>query len=93
MPLPEVALVLAIRDADQFAQALNEYRQILNEVLGRLHEETRAKVPDVEISDAQWDDIPGGTLYHCPLPAEAGSTSGLPRALPCQTTSPCCPCP
>jgi hypothetical protein len=84
MPLPEVALVLAIRDADQFAQALNEYRQILNEVLGRLHEEKPGEVPDVEISDAQWDDIPGGTLYHCPLPAEAGIDK---RIAPCVALS------
>lgn len=84
MPLPEGAIVVTISDKSQFAQALDEYRRIFNDAIGKAHCQKPNEVPDVEISDAQREDVSGGTLYYCPLPSEAGIDE---RIAPCLALS------
>jgi len=84
MPLPEGALVVAIRDKDQFALSLDEYRQILNDAIGKLHGQKPKEMSDVKIAEAHSENIPGGTLYSCPFPAEAGIDE---RIAPCLALS------
>lgn len=72
MPLPEIALVLGLSNADLFTQAIEQYRQIANGMIGALHSIEPDDVPDFEIPAPKTTKTKAGTIYQYPLPEEAG---------------------
>ncbi len=73
MPMPELALVLGVSDADKLQKALAEYREAMNGLIAALREVAADKdVPEFQIPEPMLAKGPGGSYYSYPLPSEAG---------------------
>jgi hypothetical protein len=69
LPLPEPAVVLGVSDAALLRKAMGEYRQILNEIIAKVHDlDPSGNVPDVKIPAPESAKVKDGTLYFYPLP-------------------------
>src|SRR5262249_36315512 len=69
LPLPELAVVLGVSDAALLRKAMGEYRQILNEIIAKVHDlDPSGNVPDVKIPPPETAKVKDGTLYFYPLP-------------------------
>jgi hypothetical protein len=74
MPMPEVGLLIGISDAKKFTAAMKEYRTTLNELYEKARESAPNKdnIPEFKIPVAESEQGKHGTLYHYPIPEEAG---------------------
>lgn len=86
MPLPEPAVVLALKDADKFTRAMQEYRKLIDEAMAKA-KELDPNAPGGELPKPETKKVKGGTLYFYPIPAMAGldeqvvPTAGLSDAV------------
>jgi hypothetical protein len=81
LPLPELGIVLGVRNAALLRKAMGEYRQVLNEIIAKVHDlDPTGNVPDIKkIPEPETAKTNAGTLYFYTLPAEWGLD---PQVLP-----------
>jgi hypothetical protein len=79
MPMPELALVLGVSNADQLQKAMSEYRKVVNDAIAKMKElAPPGQFPDVKLPKPQArilagdGDQKGGTLFSYPLPDDWG---------------------
>jgi hypothetical protein len=71
--LPSPGIVMGLKDAALFHQALGEYRNVFNDVVAKLHELNPLGVPDFQLPPAKKREMKDGTeVYYYPLPEEFG---------------------
>ena len=88
MPMPEIAVLLGVSDADALRKAMSQYREIANETITKLKSYPGCdKIGDFQIPEPQKEDSKSGTLYSYPLPGEWGldpqvmPTAGLSKSV------------
>lgn len=84
MPMAEPAVVLGLKDAEQFRKAMNEYRKLFNEISAVVREmqpEQGKDLPKIEIPEPQEVKSDVGTLYVFPLPKDWGVTEKIAPCL------------
>jgi hypothetical protein len=73
LPLPELALVIGVKDADLLQRAMGEYRSIANEMIARIRElAPPGEIPAFQIPPPKTQQLKAGTSYFYPLPAQLG---------------------
>jgi hypothetical protein len=72
LPLPELALVLGVSDADLLRNACGEYRGLINQVIDHAREAQPQQVPNFQIPPPQVRQLKAGQMYFYPLPKEWG---------------------
>jgi hypothetical protein len=90
LPLPALALVYGVSDADKLKQAGAEYRSIVQEALDRLRgavrdasesgdlpAEAAEQLPDIQVQPPQSRELDGAVLYWYPFPANWGLNDEL----------------
>lgn len=68
MPIPEIALVIAVSDAAGIRKAFSEYRTVINDGYAKVRELAGGTLPEFEIPAAASRQLDGGTMYYYPLP-------------------------
>jgi hypothetical protein len=71
LPLLELALVFGVSDAELLKKAMSEYRAIVNEAISKLRD-LRPEIPEFQIPEPETKSVPGGTIYHYPVPEALG---------------------
>jgi hypothetical protein len=71
LPLPELALVLGVSDADLLRKACGEYRGLINQIIDHARE-AQPQVPNYQIPPPQVRKLAAGQMYFYPLPEEWG---------------------
>jgi hypothetical protein len=93
LPLPELALLMGVKDAALFRKAFQEYRAVINELIEVVRDLAPPGIPEFKIPEPQTHKVPAGTLYSYPLPDAAGvdrqlvPTAGLSDKLAAFTLS------
>jgi hypothetical protein len=79
LPLPEVALLLGVSDADLLAKALHSYRELFNDALARAKElaPPGASIPEIQIPAPEKSEAEGARLYTYFPPADWGLDSQI----------------
>ena len=77
LPVPEIAFVQGVSDANLLRQGASEYLNVLKEAYDIAREMEPNGAPNFEISGPKQRKMPGGTIYYYPLPAEAGFPTKL----------------
>lgn len=73
LPVPEVGLVLGIRDPDLFVKALTDYRKLIDDSIRVIKElAPDADIPDIKFPESKAIKKGEGTLYAYALPEELG---------------------
>lgn len=73
LPVPELGLVLAIRDPERFVKALADYRQLVEDAVRVVRElAPDADIPEFKFPQAETIKKGDGTLYTYPLPEHLG---------------------
>ena len=72
LPVPEIAMVYGISDADAIRQAFGEYFDIAQKLVDAAHEINPDEVPPIKLEPPKSREFPSGTVYYYPLPAEGG---------------------
>src|SRR5207248_1894919 len=67
LALPEPSILCGVRDANLFAKALGEYRQLINKTIKEIAEIAQVNA-NIELPPAKTEKVEGGTLYSYPLP-------------------------
>jgi hypothetical protein len=84
MPMAEPAVIVGLKDAEQFRKAMGEYRKLFNEVSAAVREmqpEQGKDLPKIEIPEPQEVKADVGTLYVFPLPKDLGVTEKIAPCL------------
>jgi hypothetical protein len=93
MPLPELGLVLGVRDAELLGKAMGEYRKLINDALAAARELSQGLMPEIRVPPAERQEVKGGVLYYYPIPAQVGldkqivPTAGLGKQVAALTLS------
>jgi hypothetical protein len=94
MPLPELAIVLGVSDADLLRKAMSAYRKLVNDAIAKARELIpRADIPDFQVPEPETREGKGGDLYSYPLPPQWGvdpqvvPTAGLSKKVAVLTLS------
>jgi hypothetical protein len=86
LPMLEAGLLLGLRDADQFARAIKDYRLTFKEVMEKLTEGGKPELP-FGFGAPATEKTTAGTLYLYPIPDDAGldkqflPTAGLGKSV------------
>ncbi|HVS36698.1 MAG TPA: hypothetical protein VMS17_14150, partial [Gemmataceae bacterium] len=73
MPMPELAIVLGVSDAESLRKAMTKYRELANEGLAKIKTWPGGeKIGDFQIPPPKTKQLRTGTLYFYPLPEEWG---------------------
>ncbi|MFL5244431.1 MAG: hypothetical protein ACJ8FY_20210 [Gemmataceae bacterium] len=74
MPVPELAIVMSVTDAELLKKAAAEYRAVFNEFFAGLRDivPDKESFPEIKIPEPQVEKAKSGTLYFIPLPNELG---------------------
>jgi hypothetical protein len=72
LPLPELAFVFGVSDANLLKEAGNEYFEAVSTAMVKLNEIYPEKIPPIQIPRPQMRDVTTGQLYFYPLPPAAG---------------------
>jgi hypothetical protein len=73
LPLPELALVLGVSDADLLRKAMDQYLTLANEMIARFREVVpEANLPEIKVPRPKVTRAESGTLYSYPLPEQWG---------------------
>jgi hypothetical protein len=71
LPLPELALVLGVSDAELLRKACGEYRGLINQIIDHARE-AQPQVPNFQIPPPRVRKLKAGEMYFYPLPEEWG---------------------
>jgi hypothetical protein len=71
LPILEPAGIIGVSDADLLRKSLTEYREIVNDLVMKLHE-AMPNIPDYQIPEPENRKAKNGTLYFYALPADWG---------------------
>jgi hypothetical protein len=77
LPMLEPALIAGVSDADLLRKAFGEYRNVINDILAKIHDLAPDKVPELKIPRPRSAQVDGGTVYFYPLPEKWGLDSRL----------------
>lgn len=74
LPLPQIALILGIRDSDKFVRSFTDYRKLIMDTVGIIKGNipNAAAIPDVKLPGPSTDKGDEGDLYYYSLPKEIG---------------------
>lgn len=72
LPIPELALVYGVSDADAVKEAAASYFQIAQKVIDILHAAEPTEIPDLQLPPPESRDFPGGKIYYYRLPRQVG---------------------
>ena len=74
LPLPEVALVLGLKDPEKFVKAFTEYRKLVQDTIDVIREKVPMgdNIPEIKLPGPKTVKKARGTLYFYPLPEEIG---------------------
>jgi hypothetical protein len=73
LPMPELAFVVRVTDAEKLRQGVREYVAVVRDAIKLMHEIDPENAPDVELPQPEQRDLPGGgDLYVYALPGEWG---------------------
>ena len=72
MPVPELGIVIGLRDPDLFRKALQEYREVVNGLMDIVAKLGPAGGPDFKIPVPSTKKTAAGTLYYYPVPEFPG---------------------
>jgi hypothetical protein len=72
LPLPELALVVGVSDADLLRKACGEYRGVINQIIDQAREAQPQQVPNFQIPPPQVRKLKAGQMYYYPLPEKWG---------------------
>jgi hypothetical protein len=72
LPLPEIAIVLGVKDAAKLREAFKEYRESYNGLVDAFAKVVPVPIPDLKLPEPKVKKIKGGTLYTYPLPDDLG---------------------
>lgn len=94
LPLPELALVFGVSDAEKLKQAFAEYKAVAQAVADQIKVWEPSAIPaDYRIPDPQTRDVPQGRLYWYQIPQEIGldeqvqPAAGLSKSVAVLSTS------
>jgi len=72
LPVPEIALVYGVSDAELIKKAFGEYFDIAQKLVDAAHEINPLMVPETKLEPPKSRDFDSGTVYYYPLPSEGG---------------------
>ena len=72
LPVPELAFVYGLSDADALKDAASSYFEIAQKVIDVLHKAEPTDIPDFQIPPPDSKPFAGGTIYYYRLPRQAG---------------------
>jgi hypothetical protein len=94
LPLPEVAVVLGVSDADLLRKAMSSYRTLFNDAIAKARELVpQADIPDIQVPEPESKETRVGNLFYYPLPPLVGvdpqvvPTAGLSKKVAVLTLS------
>jgi hypothetical protein len=70
LPMPELALVLGVSDAELLEKAMKSYRKILNDALQVAHEHGGEHVPELKLAPPEVKTVKSGKLFVFALPGD-----------------------
>lgn len=70
LPMAEIAIVLGVSDAKLVAKGFQEYFDVAQAIVDKLHEIDPDKVPEIKLPEPETAKAGGGTLYFYPLPED-----------------------
>ncbi len=78
LPLPALAMVVQVNDADKIKRAGSLYFESAKEILEIIRALPDAEIPEeFQIPDPQFRQVAGGEMFYYPIPSEAGLPSSL----------------
>jgi hypothetical protein len=73
LPLPELAFVFSVSDADLLRKAMKEYHAIANDAIAKIRELGVGEIPaGFKIPEPNTRELRNGTAYYYPLPKDWG---------------------